>query len=309
MAVSVTTAANSVHSLSVPAPAKLNLFLHVTGRRGDGYHLLESLMVLIDLFDSLRLTRRDDGAVLRNGEIEGISEESDLALRAAKLLQQHAPTPFGVTIALDKRIPIGAGLGGGSSDAASVLLALNRLWSLDLPRDELMRIGLELGADVPFFIFGSNAHATGVGECLRPVTVPRMDAILAIPHVQSSTAEIFGSPLLRRDTPTTKADAYTSGYGHNDLEPVAMARHPGIAKAADALAAIDARPPLGWTDVAVRMSGSGSTMFRLIDPDSRLPDAHTPDFHTPNDAAQPQAFRMVRTRFLTCHPLREFAAK
>ncbi len=190
-------------TLTVPAPAKLNLFLHVTGRRADGYHTLESLMVLLDFGDTLTLSRREDGEIVLANPLPGVPVESDLTFRAAQLLRNHAGTAQGATIALSKRIPLGAGLGGGSSDAASVLLALNRLWDLDLSRAELMQLGLRLGADVPFFIFGSNAHVTGIGDILRPVTLPRMAYLIVVPPVHVATAGVFAAPELRRDTPAS----------------------------------------------------------------------------------------------------------
>ena len=158
--------------LVVPAPAKVNLFLHVTGRRGDGYHTLESLFALVDLADTLTLETRDDGAVVRAGDVPGVTAEEDLALRAARRLQEASGGRHGVSIAIDKRIPMGAGLGGGSSDAATVLLALNRLWDLGLSREALIDVAAELGADVPFFVFGQTALARGIGERLGPMTMP-----------------------------------------------------------------------------------------------------------------------------------------
>ena len=308
-------------AMVVPAPAKLNLFLHVTGRVVDGphrgYHQLESLMVLVDLADRVRLTRRDDGHVQREHAVEGVSEADDLCLRAAALLQEWTGTPFGVSIALRKRIPIGAGLGGGSSDAASVLLALNRLWELDLARDDLMRIGVELGADVPFFIFGGNAHATGIGEILRAVTVPRAHVLIAAPDVGVSTAAIFGAAGLERATPPTAALAFPEGYGRNDLEPVAIAHEGGISVAAKALdkrvAASRATSSVGETQPihraghpaspspAARMTGSGSAVYRIVD--AAHAAACAPENH------DPRGFRVFRSRFLGSHPLREFVAK
>ena len=319
-------------SLTVAAPAKLNLFLHVTGRRPDGYHLLESLMVLIDLADTLRLSCRDDGRLVRTHSIDGVPLELDLAYRAAHLLQQHTKTRLGVSIALEKRIPLGAGLGGGSSDAASVLLGLNRLWALDLSREELMRLGLELGADVPFFIFGSNAHVSGIGEILEPMTVPRMDVLLAIPAVNVPTKAIFAAPGLKRDTPPSKCAAFAAGYGSNDLQPVARASHPAIAAAAAYLEGLPAALPRGWPDSGVRMSGSGSTVFRVIArdasavavaevgafPDSRRdsPGSRPSDpmrrgqgSQAPSAGVPASAFRVIEARVLSAHPLREFVAK
>ncbi|MGK2951847.1 MAG: 4-(cytidine 5'-diphospho)-2-C-methyl-D-erythritol kinase, partial [Thiobacillus sp.] len=155
-----------------PAPAKLNLFLHVVGRRADGYHLLQSVFRLIDHADTVRLELRDDGRVVREGELPGVPEAHDLTVRAARLLQAHAPAGAGVSIRLDKLLPMGGGLGGGSSDAATVLLALNRLWQVNLPRASLQQLALQLGADVPVFIFGRTAFAEGVGEILHPVSAP-----------------------------------------------------------------------------------------------------------------------------------------
>lgn len=283
-------------ALTVPAPAKLNLFLHVTGRRVDGYHLLESLMVLIDVADTITVALRDDGAIVRTDLIPGVPQESDLAYRAARLLKDHAGTSSGASISLVKRIPIGAGLGGGSSDAASVLLALNRLWRLGLSRSELMRLGLKLGADVPFFVFGSNAHVSGIGEVLQPVTVPRMDVLLAVPAVNVSTAEIFGAPELVRNGRPAGRDAFAAGFGRNDLQPVAQQRHPAIAAAIGLLHRIHASAPCGWPDDGARMSGSGSAVFRIV---GRAESA----------GSAADGIRVIRTRFLARHPLREFVAK
>src|SRR5664279_547346 len=155
--------------LIVPAPAKVNLFLHVTDRRADGYHTLESLVALIDFADTITLTRRDDGVIRRNGEVAGVPEDMDLAVRAARALQVASGSRFGVDLVLDKRIPLGSGLGGGSSDAASVLLALNRLWELSLPRADLLQLAVDLGADVPLFVGGENTMMRGIGEALSPV--------------------------------------------------------------------------------------------------------------------------------------------
>ena len=306
-----TSGPRSQAALVVPAPAKLNLFLHVTGRIADGprrgYHQLESLMVLVDLADSVRLTRRDDGQVLREHAVEGVAEADDLCLRAATLLKERAGragSGLGVSITLDKRIPIGAGLGGGSSDAASVLLGLNRLWDLDLTRDDLMRIGGELGADVPFFVFGRNAHASGIGEIVRPVTVPRANVLIAAPDSGVSTAAIFAAPELQRATPPAAALAFPFGFGRNDLEPIAMAREAGIAVAARALyQPIDGRAaaPVPST---VRMTGSGSAVYRILD----ATDATDATAWAP-ETRDPRGFRVFRSRFLGSHPLREFVAK
>jgi len=239
-----------MQSLTVPAPAKINLFLHVTGRRADGYHDLESLFVALDFADTVTLARRDDGAILRSVDLPGVPVAADLAVRAAQALQLETGTPFGVDIGIDKRIPQGGGLGGGSSDAASVLLALNRLWGLHLPRAALMRIGRALGADVPFFVFGRPAIARGVGERLTAISLPPAWVAVLSPEVVVSTAAIFAAPELTRDTPSAKMDVFSEGYGRNDLQAAAVARFPDIAVA---LAALVPR--------SARMTGSGGSVF------------------------------------------------
>jgi 4-diphosphocytidyl-2-C-methyl-D-erythritol kinase len=238
--------------LVVPAPAKVNLFLHVTGRRADGYHTLESLFALIDLADTLTVARRTDGRVQRIGDVSGVATAEDLAWRAASALKQASGTSFGVDYALDKRIPLGAGLGGGSSDAASMLLALNRLWGLDWPRGELARIALTLGADVPFFVGGHAAIARGIGEHLTPVSLPGLWLLVAVPPVQVPTAAMFAASELTRDTPSAKMNVFSAVYGRNDLEPVAAARFPEVASALADLRAIAPQ---------ARMTGSGAALF------------------------------------------------
>ena len=187
-------------TLTCPAPAKLNLFLHVVGRREDGYHLLQTLFRFIDFSDTLHFTLREDGVVRRVNALEGVPQEQDLCVRAARLLQQACGCQLGVDIALEKRIPMGGGLGGGSSDAATTLLALNRLWHLGLPRERLMQLGLSLGADVPVFIFGENAFAEGVGEQLQAYPLPDAWYVVLFPPVHVATAQIFAHPELTRDT-------------------------------------------------------------------------------------------------------------
>ena len=239
-------------SLIVPAPAKLNLFLHVTGRRADGRHRLETLFVALDVGDTVDLAVRADGGIRRAGGWSGVPEEDDLALRAAHALKAASGCPLGADIAVTKRIPVGGGLAGGSSDAASVLLGLNRLWALGLSRERMMDIGLALGADVPFFLFGAPAFASGIGEVLRAVTLPSMWVAVIAPGVAVSTASIFAAPELTRDTPSAKMDVFSEGYGRNDLEAVACARHPEIAAA---LTELRRRSP------HARMTGSGSSVF------------------------------------------------
>jgi 4-diphosphocytidyl-2-C-methyl-D-erythritol kinase len=316
-------------ALAVFAPAKLNLFLHVTGRRDDGYHTLESVMVLLDFGDTLRVAPRDDAEIELTQPLPGVAREDDLAWRAARLLQQHAGIRRGATIALDKRIPIGAGMGGGSSDAASVLLALNRLWNAGLDRADLMRLGLALGADVPFFVFGANAHATGIGEVLREVSVPRLSFVIEVPPVQCATREIFGASELRRDTPASAASAFEPTFGRNDLEPVAVARHPAIGTALRALDAVEFGDADRAAIGAARMTGSGSASFRIVDRAFPASEAawraagtrergawktlqrihyRSPKLHAANGAPRAGA-KLSHARVIPAHPLRDFAAK
>ena len=279
----------TVARLVVPAPAKVNRFLHVTGRRADGYHTLESLFTLVDLADTLTLDERDDGEIVRAHDVAGVPAEADLSLRAARRLQQATGSRRGVTIALDKTIPLGAGLGGGSSDAASVLLALNRLWSLGLPREALIEIATDLGADVPFFVFGSTALARGIGERLTPMTAPSSHLVLAFPDAEVATGEIFASPELTRSTPSAKIDVFSESYGRNDLSAAACARHPAVAAALVALARISAH---------ARMTGSGACVF--------APFARFDEARAAADAL-PAGLRVRVVRTLSRHPLAAFA--
>lgn len=243
-----------------PAPAKLNLFLHVTGRRADGYHLLQTLFQLIDVGDTLHFDVRDDGVIHRSTDVKGVPEDSDLIVRAARLLQSaagmtDARNTLGANIAIDKRLPMGGGLGGGSSDAATTLIALNHLWEIGLTRVELMALGLQLGADVPFFIFGRNAFAEGVGEALTAVTTPSDRWFVVIePGVSVPTAAIFGSPELTRNTKPVKIADFSAtqfGFGKNDLQVVAAKLFPPVAEAIDWLAKFG----------NARMTGSGACVF------------------------------------------------
>ena len=247
--------------IGLPAPAKLNLFLHVIGRRADGKHLLESIFILIDLADELDFTLRDDGAIVRTGDLE-CEAEKDLCVRAAAALQEAAgKPPAGAEIHVKKRIPAGAGMGGGSSDAATTLIALNRLWGLDLPREELTRIGEALGADIPFFIRGANAFVEGIGEIITPMYVPPAEYAVLWPGRGVSTAKIFSSPSLTRDSESLKIAIFSDLLrnrwpelpGHNDLQKTAVGLEPAILQALDVLA------PFG----EARMTGSGSAVFAL----------------------------------------------
>lgn len=234
-----------------PAPAKLNLFLHVVGRRSDGYHLLQTVFRLLDYGDTLHFSPRADGEVRLLTPLAGVDPKKDLTVRAARLLQAASGCRNGVDIRVDKRLPLGGGLGGGSSNAATVLLALNNLWQIGLSRTDLQEIGLTLGADVPVFVFGRNAFAQGVGEQLLPVDLPRRHYLVCEPPVQVPTATIFGARELKRDTPTINPAMWQPGEGHNDLEAVACARFPVIA---GYLAQLGSFAP-------ARMSGSGSCVF------------------------------------------------
>jgi 4-diphosphocytidyl-2-C-methyl-D-erythritol kinase len=242
----------------VPAPAKLNLFLHITGRRNDGYHLLQSAFALIDWCDLLHFECRADGVVSREDLGTPLPDE-DLIVRAARALQGATGTLLGAHIGVNKRIPTQAGMGGGSSDAASCLLALNRLWRLGLPLAVLSRMGLALGADVPFFLAGNNAWVEGVGEQLTPVELPLVRYLVARPPEGLQTSRIFCSPELKRDSETATISGFAAdpfGFGRNDLQDVARGLCPGIDQG------------LWWLGrygLAGRMTGSGSAVFARVD--------------------------------------------
>jgi 4-diphosphocytidyl-2-C-methyl-D-erythritol kinase len=263
--------------LGLPAPAKLNLFLHVTGRRPDGYHELQSLMVPIGLTDTLDFELRDDGRITRRGDLIGTVEQ-DLCLRAAALLQHESGTSLGVDIAVEKRIPAGSGMGGGSSDAATTLLALNRLWTLAWPRERLAPLALRLGADVPFFLGSGAAFVEGIGERLTPVAWPVGWVAVIHPQVSVSTAEIFSDPELTRSTKALTIAAFSAlrdnalrersssastMSGANDLEPVACRRYPAVASAIAHLARFG----------PARMTGSGSAVFAPMPSESAAQEA------------------------------------
>jgi 4-diphosphocytidyl-2-C-methyl-D-erythritol kinase len=220
-------------SLAWPAPAKLNLFLHVTGRRADGYHALQTVFQLLDYCDELFIEPTDDGRIRRPAGCAGIAPDEDLVVRAARLLQAESGCARGAGIRVRKRIPPGGGLGGGSSDAATVLVALNRLWGLDWPLDRLAALGLRLGADVPVFVHGRSAWAEGVGERLTPIELPAAWYLVVCPDCAVATAEIFSAPELTRDSPETTIDGFLSTGGRNDCEPVVRRRYPAVAAALD----------------------------------------------------------------------------
>lgn len=234
-----------------PAPAKLNLFLHVVGRREDGYHLLQTVFRFLDHGDTLHLLPRRDGTLRLHDALPGVPVERNLCYRAALRLKEHTGCRLGADIWLDKRLPLGGGLGGGSSDAATVLLVLNHLWRLHLPQQALQDLALGLGADVPVFIYGRSAFAEGVGERLQALDLPPACYVVLTPPAQVSTAAIFADPGLTRDTPLVKISALHPGTGHNDLQPVVTARYPVIAE------------HLAWLGRHgdARMTGSGACVF------------------------------------------------
>ncbi|MEK7768601.1 MAG: 4-(cytidine 5'-diphospho)-2-C-methyl-D-erythritol kinase [Pseudomonadota bacterium] len=240
--------------LVCPAPAKLNLFLHVVGRREDGYHLLQTVFRFLDFSDQLRFALQKNGAVKLHTPTPGVPEESDLCIRAAQLLRQESGTSLGVEIFLEKRIPMGGGLGGGSSDAATTLLALNRLWGLGWKRSRLMELGLRLGADVPVFIFGENAFAEGIGEKLTPIMLPSAWYLVLTPPVQVPTAQVFASNELTRNTIPIKIPPFSVAQGHNDLEPVVCRAYPEVARHLQWLKRLDSA-------TMVAMTGSGACVF------------------------------------------------
>jgi len=239
-----------------PAPAKLNLFLHIVGRRADGYHLLQTVFQLLDWGDTLRLKVRKDGVIHQLTPLPNVPETADLCVRAARLLKQHTQCPLGVDIALEKRIPMGGGLGGGSSDAATTLVALNELWSTQLPTETLMSLGATLGADVPVFIQGRSAWAEGIGEQLTPVDLPERYFVVADPKVNVSTSELFQSAeLTRNSTPMTMADFVAGAMTENVFEPLVRRRYPAIDNALQWLGSFD----------TARLTGTGGCVFLPVD--------------------------------------------
>ncbi len=237
-----------------PAPAKLNLFLHVTGRRADGYHILQTVFQFLDRSDRLRFDITQDGYVTRATPLPGVPEAADLCVRAARLLQQVSGCPLGARIFLDKRLPMGGGLGGGSSDAATTLLALNYLWGTQRTLSDLASLGLSLGADVPVFVQGHAAWAEGVGEQLTPVDPPKPWYVVLAPPVQVSTAAVFKSPELTRSTAAITIRDFHAGQGRNDLEPVVCGMAPEVDNA------------LKWLSNYghARMTGSGACVFLAV---------------------------------------------
>jgi len=278
----------------VAAPAKINLFLHVVGQRADGYHLLQSVFVLIDWADTLHVERRGDGRLARH-DLTVALPANDLCLRAATLLQAESGTAFGADISIAKHVPWGAGMGGGSSDAASTLLALNRLWNLNWPLPRLLALGLKLGADVPFFLGGHNAWVEGIGEQLTPLTLPRQWLAVIKPAAGIETRAIFASPLLAKNTKVVILEGFlaeagvaalTAGFGGNDLQPPAEQQCPEVAQVTRVLKARFGNS---------RMTGSGSAVF------ARAGTSDQPMVAMPADLAPGWVGRMCRS--LEHHPL------
>lgn len=270
-----------------PAPAKLNLFLHVVGRRQDGYHLLQTVFRFLDFCDELSFDPRTDGVIKLHNPLPGVPEEKDLCVRAATLLQQKTATGLGVDIYLKKNIPMGGGLGGGSSDAATTLLALNRLWGVNLATEVLLELGLQLGADVPVFIFGRNAFAEGVGEELSAIELPAAWYLVLVPPVQVSTAEIFSSKELTRNTIPIKIPPFSIRQGRNDLEPVVCRSYPEVARCLEWLKRLEN------TTIAA-MSGSGACVFAEFATEQ---EAKTAFAQIPSD------MKGFVAKGLNCHPM------
>jgi len=277
----------------LPAPAKLNLFLHITGRRADGYHLLQSVFMLIDWCDTLHVERRADGVITREDLTTPLPAD-DLVVRAARALQAEARTPLGAHIGVAKQVPAQAGMGGGSSDAATCLLALNRLWGLDLPLATLERIGLALGADVPFFLRGRNAWVEGIGEIITPVELPPGCFAVVKPPEGLGTLQIFSAEDLQRATPTAIISGFAAhsesrqgqiekrwGFGRNDLQPVAQRLCPAVTEAIEWL---------GHQGLEARMTGSGSSVFAAMPHDAELAEA-------------PEGWQVRKCSNLAVHPL------
>jgi 4-diphosphocytidyl-2-C-methyl-D-erythritol kinase len=290
---------NITGTLTFLAPAKLNLFLHVVGRRDDGYHLLQTLFRFIELSDTLHFTRREDSVVHRVNALDGIPQKQDLCVRAARLLQRECNCQLGVDITLEKHIPMGGGLGGGSSDAATTLVALNKLWDLGLSRNRLMEIGLSLGADVPVFIFGENAYAEGIGEQLQTCDVPDAWYVVLFPPVHVATAKVFANLNipnpditnleLTQDAISLRIRGLPLRLPYNDLQSVVCSLYPEVAR------------HLAWLEqfTLARMSGSGACVFAEFVTEA---EAQAVMKHLPSD------MRGVVTRGLARHPLRDFTA-
>jgi 4-diphosphocytidyl-2-C-methyl-D-erythritol kinase len=281
------------------APAKLNLFLHITGRRPDGYHALQTVFQLLDWGDLLHFTRRDDGVITRKTDVPGVPEADDLVVRAARLLQTSTGSRFGVDIEIDKILPMGAGLGGGSSDAATTLLALNRLWGVDLSRQHLQELALKLGADVPFFVFGHNAFAEGVGEALQAVDLPLRFFLVVTPAVHVPTVAIFSEKALTRDSKVLtmtdflaqhSSDAnWPDSFGRNDMQAVVVEKYAEVAQVLEWFSHLS----------PARMTGSGASVFAAFRSKAEAEMAQ---------AKLPASWKSAVTESLDSHPLFAFVS-
>ena len=269
-----------------PAPAKLNLMLRVTGRRADGFHLLQTVIRFIDYGDTLRFRVRDDGVIARVNDVAGVAAADDLAVRAARLLQQASASRLGADITLEKRLPVGGGLGGGSSDAATTLLALNHLWGAGLPRTRLLELALELGADVPVFVNGENALVEGIGERLTPLDLPPAWYLVLVPRVGVPTARIFADPELKRDSKTIRIQSFSVEQAGNDLEPVICRAFPEVAR------------HLAWLRRAgpAWVTGSGACVFAAFAAESAAREVW---------AQAPAGMQGFIAQGLVRHPLRD----
>ena len=268
-----------------PAPAKLNLFLHVTGRRADGYHELQTVFQFLDYGDALHFAPRRDGELRRLTPLAGVPAAADLCIRAARALKEHSGSTLGCDIRVDKRIPLGGGLGGGSSDAATTLVALNRLWGLGLDDDALAAIGVRLGADVPVFVRGAAAWAEGIGDRLTPVLPPEPWYLVVTPPCAVDTRAMYADPQLSRATPPTHWADFLVGRTRNDFEPVARRRHPEVGQALDWAARYG----------RARLSGSGASVFVAFDRQDAAEQVRT---------QVPTAWRAVVARGLNQSPLK-----
>ena len=269
-----------------PAPAKLNLMLRITGRREDGYHLLQTVFQFLETGDELRFRRREDGVIRRTSDLAGVRPEQDLVVRAAHLLRRETGVLAGADIDLCKRLPMGAGLGGGSSDAATTLVALNRIWGCDLSVGRLADLGLSLGADVPVFVHGAAAWAEGIGERLEPLELPQPWYLVLVPPVHVSTAQIFSDPDLTRDSPRTTIRDFLAGSVENDCLPVVRRRYPEVGAALDWLERFS-RP---------RLTGTGAAVFAAFDDQATAKRVFR---------QVPAGFRAILARGLNRSPLAE----
>ena len=272
---------------SFPAPGKLNLMLRVVGRRADGYHLLQTVFRFIDLCDTLSFRVRSDGVISSAYELPGVPPGEDLAARAAGLLQQAGGTTLGADIFLEKCLPMGGGLGGGSSDAATTLIALNRLWGLDFSRARLLELAVKLGADVPVFVFGNNAFGEGIGERLTVVQLPPAWYVVLVPPIAVSTAAIFAHPKLKRDSKPVRIQSFSADGAENDLQPVVCQAFPEVAR------------HLAWLEQygAARLTGSGACVFASFPDEEKARKVM---------AQLPGDMKGFVARGLDHHPLRDF---